>query len=407
MGQNKESQNNSLLRNQPDVRQEEEIDLVQIWLVLLKRKYLIAGICFLCALIGVAIAFTMPLKYAYKTSIEIGTTLTSTGSGVESTMIEPPEVVLAKIKESYIPRAIVQMMEKNVEQSFITQAKNPKKSNLIVLTTRGTADLAGPVHELHSLIIEPLLEDHLQVINVPRRDYEISVNQQKIQLEKLQNPRIFSIKEKEMLIQINAAKMKLSELDDQKQLLLSQDKRLTETQALLRKQADTVEANLAQVYASRPKATEEVGTEAQAMTLLMINSQIEQNEKRLAHLQERLNITLENQKETLQKKVAENRRAWSLQKERISKLQSQFEKLKISHELELENQKNNIYTIENKIDGLRETRLLSVATRSSRPTGPRKLLILLLSGVVGLMGGIMMAFFAEFASNARQRMDQY
>ena len=121
--------------------------------------------------------------------------------------------------------------------------------------------------------------------------------------------------------------MQRVKLDDQKKLLLSQDKRLVETQALLRQQIKKVDENLALAHASRPKATAEVGNGAQAMTMLMITNQVEQNEKRLSNLQERLTIGLENQKEVLQKEVAENRRSFDLQKEEISKLQSRLVEL--------------------------------------------------------------------------------
>ncbi|MCK4620858.1 MAG: hypothetical protein KAT62_01455 [Desulfuromonadales bacterium] len=404
MEQNMKSQDESLSREVSGAYQADEVDLVQLWLILSKRKYLIGGICSLCLLGGVAFAFLVPDKYTYSTSIEIGTTLENNGSGIVSRTIESPEAALAKIKESYIPLAVAQMTEQSTEKSFAIQARIPKKSNLIILSSKDTVNMAESYRVLHGLVTKPLMEDHLRIIDVPRRQYRISSDQAKIKLKILEDPRIFAIEEKDLLIQTEAAKMQLTGLDDQKNLLLSQDKRLTETQVLLRQQINTVEENLAQVHASRPKATAEVGNEAQAMTLLMINNQIEQNEKRLSGLQERLTIGLENQKEILQKKVAENRRAWKLQKEKIFKLQSQLVKLKVQRELDQESQENVISSIENKLTDLQETHTLGVAVRSFKPAGSGKKIVLALSGMLGLMGGVMLAFFAEFVSTARQRM---
>jgi uncharacterized protein involved in exopolysaccharide biosynthesis len=180
---------------------------------------------------------------------------------------------------------------------------------------------------------------------------------------------------------------------------------LAETQVLLRQQIKKVEENLAQAHASRPKATAEVGNEAQAMTMLMITNQVEQNEKRLSDLQERLTIGLENQKEVLQKEVAENRRDWELKKDEIAKLLSQLVRLKVNRESEQKTQKNLISSTQNKIDALLETRVLGVAVLSSKPFGPRKIYVLALSGMLGLMGGVMLAFCVEFVYSARRRMD--
>ena len=53
---------------------EDEISLVDLWLVLVKRKRLVWGIFVLSILLGLAAAFMLTKKYAYTTAIEIGTT---------------------------------------------------------------------------------------------------------------------------------------------------------------------------------------------------------------------------------------------------------------------------------------------------------------------------------------------
>lgn len=73
---------------------------------------------------------------------------------------------------------------------------------------------------------------------------------------------------------------------------------------LLRQQVSKLEENLTWAQANRAKAINKVNNEAQSMTLLMITNQIEQNEKCLYDLQERLTIAIENEKEILQNHVA-------------------------------------------------------------------------------------------------------
>jgi len=388
------------------VHPNDEIDLVQLWLILLNRKFLIVGIFGLCLVGGTAFAFLLPAKYTYTTSLEIGTTLASNGTGIVSRAIETPDSVLAKLNESYIPLAVGQMAESDRGLFSGVQAKNPKESNLIVLSSKGTLEVADSLRALHTLVIKPLIEDHRRILETPRRGYQITAAQETIKLKTLEDPRIYMIDEKDLSIQLDAAKMKLVDLDDQKKLLLSQEKRLIETQELLRQQIGKVERNLAQAQANWPKASTHVGSSgSQAMTLLMISNQIEQNERRLSELQERLNIGLENQKQVLQKDVAGNRRAWDLQKEQIAKLQSQLVTLKVKRESSQETQKNVVTSIENKLTDLQETRVLGFAVRSVTPSGPGKTVVLALSGILGLMGGVILAFISEFVVTACRRME--
>ncbi len=352
------SQNELLLSDGSGAHQTDEIDLVQLWLILLKRKYLIGSVCLLCLLGGTAFAFLVPAKYTYSTTIEIGNTLASNGTGIVSRPIESPEAVLAKIKESYVPLAVNQMKQED-KVTFAVTVRNPKASNLIILSSQGTVNMAEPYQNLHDMVTKSILIDHLKIIDVPRKEYKIQSQQEGIKLKKLEDPRIFAIEEKDLLIQIEAAKMKLTGFDEREKLLLSQNKRLAETQVLLRQQISKVEENLAQAHANRPKAINKVSNEAQAMTLLMITNQIEQNEKRLYDLQERLTIGIENEKEVLQDNVTQNSRERALQKEKIAELQIQLTKLKVQRENDIDEQKNVISSIDNKIDNLQETRTLS------------------------------------------------
>ncbi len=386
------------------VTQADEMDLFKLWLILWRRKYLIVGFGFLCVVVGVAYAFLTPAKYSYSTFIEIGNTLANSGTGIVSRSIEPPDAALIKLQEGYIPLGLMEMAKAKPDVKFAVKGRLPEKSNLIVLTSQGPADMAADYLALHDLLVKPFMEDHLRIIDVPRREYELMAAQEKIVLQDLEDPRIYSQAEKEFLIEIETEKNVLVSLDDEKQFLISQTKRLNDTQALLRQQITAVEQNLARIHAERPKATAEAVNEAQAMTLLMISNQIEQNEKRLSELQERLVITLEDEKAVSLKSIAENSRARTVQQDKIGLLQGQLVKQRVILEREQETQRNVVLSIDNKLANLQETRTLGVAVRSLKPTGTGKKIILILSGLCGIMGGLFLALFVELIGYVRQRM---
>ena len=403
--EDKKDFHNSIVSQQRIAGSEEtDIDLFQLLSILLKRKVLFFCFFSICVCVGLVYALWKPLVYTYSTPIEIGSTLVNQGAAIQSKIIESPESVLAKINESYIPFAVAQVLQSRGEV-FKIKARIPKNSRLVILSSVGTKDMSEVFQELHGFVEKKILQDHQRLIEVPRREYQLLTDQEKIKLNNLSDPRIYQISQKNLLIELDKAKKELVTLDDQKNLFRAQIKRLGETQMLLRTQIEAVGKNLAQVYASQPKAIDGVNDQSQAMTLLMINNQIEQNENRLAELKERLSITLENEKEILQNKIADNRRLWALQNQEIEKLQSELIKFNIKLESEQQHQKNIVASFENKLSEIQETRTLGVAVRSFNVAGGGKKIIVILAGILGLLGGGILVFLAEYLSVVRRRQD--
>ena len=334
-------------QNLPAYYQEDEINLVDLWLVLEKRKLVLVGVAVACVLAGLLYAVVVPRSYQYSTSIEIGTRL----SGTELTVMESPETVLAKVKESYIPLAQQDNLVTYPELKSVVEidVRVPKGSQIIVLSSKGPED-EGDIHKaLQQSVVGMLKKDHGRIVDVLRKETEILQHR---------------------------AVAKLEELRDAATLLISNEKRLGDTAKLLTKQSAEVRKDLIRAEKNQQRAIKEATDEAKAMTLLMLDSQIQRQRNRLAQLDERLQIKLIDSRDRLKKSVADNRRAQVNQQDTISKL-----------EIELAN--------------LRETRALFPPMRSPKPSGPGKTLIVLLSLVLGLILGLFAAFFAEFLSKAR------
>lgn len=333
----------------PSHSPEDEINLIDLWLVLEKRKLVLAGVVIACVLAGLLYAVVVPPSYQYSTSIEIGTRL----NGTEITVVESPQTILAKVKESYIPLAQQNYLDQHSELKSVTNidARVPKGSQIIVLSSKGSED-EGDIHKvLQQTVVDRLKNDHGRIIDVLRKDVEI-----------LQHKAV----------------AKLEELKDAAILLAANKKRLDDTSKLLSKQAAKVRQDLARAENNQQRAVKEATGEAKAMTLLMLDSQIQRQRNHLAQLDERLQVKLIDSHDRLTKSVADNRRAQANQQDTISKL-----------EIELEN--------------LRGTRALFPPMRSPEPSGPGKTLIVLLSLVLGLTLGLFAVFFVEFISTVRTK----
>lgn len=331
----------------PDHYDEDEINLVDLWLVLVKRKLILAGVVVASAVAALLYVVVVPPSYQYSTSIEIGTHL----NGVELSVVDSPETVLAKVKESYIPLAQQNYFDQHPERESVVKigARVPKNSKIIVLSSKG-ADADGDIHKaLQQSVVDRLKKDHGRIVDVLRKETEI-----------LQHKAV----------------AKLEELKDANELIMARGKRLNNFAALLTKQAEEARKDLLQVKNNRQKSVKEATNEAKAMTLLMLDSEIRNYRELLAEIDERLHIETADTQDAIKKELADNQRAQKAQQDNIAKL-----------EIQLVN--------------LHETSALQPPMRSLEPVGPGKTLIILLSLVLGLMLGVFAAFFAEFLSKVR------
>ena len=382
---------------------DDEIDLVDLFLILWKRKWLIFLTTIICIILGCGYLFYKTESYQYMTTLQIGALFEGESGSGQRNIIEAPEVVKVKLDSVYIPQASKNLMDLHNDRRMKAESNIQKDSNILLIKSNALLQDAEFIHSFHTQIVNPVLEEHRKILAASMKEFQFQAEQARLRLKELKDPQIYSFEEKVLQNQIRGAQSELTELDDRKILLESKKERLIDTRKIVNEQIRKIEKNLALAYAERPQAKEEVDDEGKALTFLMLNSQIEQNERQLADLKERSQVTIADQKQVLENQLAENRRKYALQKEKISELQSKLKKLQAERLNSIQKQENVIADAESKIDLYQDSRVLGIAQRSFEPEGPGKSLIIALSGILGLMGGVMLAFIAEFMNKVRQQ----
>jgi capsular polysaccharide biosynthesis protein len=330
---------------------EDEISLIDLWLVLVKRKKLLLAVFAACTLLGLITAFVLPKQYNYTTSIEIGSRIVRD----DIRPIEEPQTLLAKVQESYIPLVQHEYLTNHPEDDNVYKlsARIPKGSEIVVLQSKGAEEHATAFITLQQGVVDKVKKDHQRIVDVLRKEAEIERNK---------------------------AQSKLDELKDEASVLRAKEKRLNDMVQLLTKQIEDTKAHLAKVNQNRARAVGEAKNEAKAMTLLMLDSDIQQQRERLAQLQERLSIDIAEDRDDLEKKLADNKRTQANQNDEVSRLEAQ-------------------------LVNLRETRALVPPMQSNEPSGLSRKIILLLAMVIGAIFAVFVVFFAEFLAKAREQMD--
>lgn len=326
----------------------DEISLIDLLRVLFEHRRVVVVVLLSFTITGLIYALLFPMQYRYSTTIEIGTIM----EDGKTMLIDQPQTLLAKINEAYIPYAISQFTADRVRDYKIT-ARIPPGSEVVVLESKAPEDKGDTIISLHKQVVEYVKSNHQGV---------------------------FDIIKKEMNVELDKSKNKLSALQDRHKVLVADLKRLDQTAALLNAQIEELKALVADAISYRKMARSQTGDETQAMTLLMIDNEIQQNNQRLAALEERLHIDLPREKDSLNNLISDNSREQQEQTAEIAKIQAA-------------------------VNNMRETRMLIAPMRSGDPVGIGRTTIVLASAVAGVFAGIFAAFMMALVGKIKEELE--
>ncbi|MDT8421239.1 MAG: Wzz/FepE/Etk N-terminal domain-containing protein [Desulfuromonadales bacterium] len=359
-------------KNDVGTYRNDEIDLVELFLILVRRKYLVLFVCLSFLILGAIYSFSKSSVYSYRTVIEIGTSVIKNPKGYDSMPIETSDEVVSNLNSDYIPRAVSFLSSKKNKHGMSAKASAKKNGNIVELTSFGGADEAEIYKELHDQAALFFLADHRDLI---LESLEVAVEDESLKLEKI---------------------------DEQKGLLDLDSKRYSDLEIILKERIKKVELTLSQAQASYKKA---VSDQSEARILVMINDQISRSTSQLYSLEERLKVELALLKSQLAIKYSDNKREFDEQKERLVALQDvmfRYRNLKGNSQLLRVNEHAKVKEI---TTHLKESGISSLALRSAKPLGTSKVLIVLVLGAVGVFVGVVFAFVFEFVAYARKRME--
>jgi hypothetical protein len=325
----------------------DEISLVDVARVVWRHRR--AALATLLAVIaaGVAVALLTPKKYAYSTTIEIGSRV----EDGRTVPIETPETVLAKLQESYIPQARRRYREAHpeVDKTFAVEARLPRDSALVVLESTAPAQDGAAYRQIQEQVVQALVADHARVFDDQRTALALAKQR---------------------------AERDLQALVDQEAVLKGRFERLKSSQQQI---ADTRRL-IDDATANRSRAVAEARDEARAMTLLMLDNEVRANRARLADLQRQLQIGLADERDTLQSALQENQRNQVLQQAEVQRA-------------------------EQKLQNLRETRAVVVGMQSLEPVGISRALMGVLSILLGGLLALLVPLVLEFLGRVRDGLD--
>lgn len=301
---------------------DDEISLIDLALVLMRRKWLIIGIFIVCAGLGLSYALLMQGEPAHRYTTIVELARMDDGKPEES--IKGTQAILVK---TFVP-----MLRDELRKTYEDPAKRPPEADisipneserLLQIASEGVTNDYEDITYLHSGLVEYLKEELDKVVLTQKENIEL-----------------------------------------EKKNILAEIKRLAVEKERLMERIEHAQSRLETVRSFLDRAPREATDEVQAMTLLMIQSQMEEAHEQMVSLEDQFYSTIPDKLDSLNLKLA---------------------------------------NLNNKLESITTTQIRMLVRQSDNPVGgTSKKLILALSLVLGGMLGILGAFFAEFAGKIKE-----
>ncbi|MFB4202500.1 hypothetical protein KBTX_03266 [wastewater metagenome] len=325
---------------------DDEISLLDLWAVLVRRRLWLFGIAALVVLVTVAYALLRTPVFEYRALVEIA----SQDDG--TTPVEKPSAVAARFNDIYIPQATSAWSEAHPDSPEPgVEAGVAGDADLVRLSGKGAQVLSDAYASVMKDAVGRLTEDHAPITERLRN----RLRQQQSRAER----------------RLATARDSVTEIVERRKMLDGRTARLTQ-------EIDTLQQALGELEAVRPDGIADSPDAVSAVRRLLDN-EVAFKRQRLDDLRTELNTDLPRRRDELNDRLDTARN-------------------------EVESREEEVALLADRLAAITGTRLAAAPRRSDRPQGPSSAVIVALGAVLGLMLGVFAAFGAEFVSRANAHM---
>jgi hypothetical protein len=376
---------------------EDEVSLIDLWRVLSKRKKLIWGITFSLIILGIAAALVISKKYEYKSILQIGM--------IKDKPIEDVETAKSKLQNSFLPMVLVQYHNENPEEPIPNfNVSVPKNSQVVMLSSKAPESKGQQYIELQNKIAALLAKDHS--VSFEKYENEILHKLKVVELEvaALKDERLIKMDRQTIERKVKSKENDISKINDDISLTMEKIKGIDRLEMLKTKQLSKANGQISEFRQVQIQLATGTGTESQKiLTRSMVDSEIHRLLNKEAELEQYLSVNLRQEREALHKKQDELIRTKNLQKSELENIKAELMKFDFELEQKIEKKNLQLASLQLQLRNSQPTKMIVPPQRSAKPVGPGRKVIVALSGILGLMLGIFVAFFAEFLNKVKEK----
>jgi len=385
----------------------DEISLIDLLRVLLKRRKTLYLTFLLVFGTAFAYAILLPSKYEYATTIEIGTIVRQTPQGEQTILIDEPQTVAAKLQNSYIPLVLHDYAQAHPGDParYELKVEVPKNSELVVVKGKGSEDKEKTYIELLTDSVAKLVKDHERLMNIARSQLEAKLVQVKLALSSQEDDKTLNVLKSDYEQKIQAAKAKIEDSQDQIELATKKKRRLDDKAKLLENQIKDLSKNIQDSLHYRQAAKKDLQNGSDAMTMLLIDNEIQQNQNQLSDLRSQLQVDLKNEQEDYIRQIESQTLRKEVAVKELNSVKDSYEKALKDYRRDLIQRRQDVKEAETRLENSKQTAALVAPMRSNEPVGISKRNLIVLGIFLGLFLAIFAAFIHEFLANIRQQME--
>jgi len=392
---------------------DDEISLIDLWLVLVRRRWVLGAVFAATTLAGGGYAALAGNKERYVTPIEIGRYLDEEGN---LHALESSKELSSRLERSILPALRYEQESQEADREDENSYQEPPgievstpedlepPYQVVMLTSEVPQEERGRVESLHQRVLERIQDIQSERLQAERARFENNLENQRLTLEETRQERIQEHQKIEHAIA--SAQDQLEELEATEQRLGQRLSRLEDRRAFLERQ-ETFLADLLKDWRGINPSGSDSGGQAESLApWMMISGGARAAElyPQLIETREELALGLEETRSNLEEKLTQNTVAQAEVKRQIERKKSELERLDQRYERKLQRQRNEIEAQEARGRYFQRTDAAVIATASAG--GSKSAMIAALSAVLGIMLGIFSAFISEFHSRAKKVMQE-
>ena len=370
--------------------QYDEIELMDILLVIWKRKWLIILPTLLCVIAAGVYSFLLPQKWEVDAIIQPSKLFIQNEQGeFQEVLVTDPNQITGQINGASYDRLISAELNVELRKFPKLKAETLRNTNLVRVSIR-----EEDTQKAESILLS--LFKHLKV----ELDRKVDVEMKGIDTKITENENLIKLKEFNIKDALNGIKMEEIEKNKMRQEILSAKNKLKiseEREKNILEEMKTVKQRIDEIEAQQKEALAQKKEESEAISLLLYSNEVQNNFRYFNILDEKLS----NEKiirENLDLFIKERKESIKISDTQIEKLKTGIDKIKN----EMDNTKNDISLLRERKGQIDYAQLIKEPTPSLYPVSPRKKLNVAIAGILGLMIFTILAFFIEYIEKHKE-----
>ncbi|MHB8201967.1 MAG: Wzz/FepE/Etk N-terminal domain-containing protein [Acidithiobacillus sp.] len=383
----------------------DEISLHEIYQILRQKRVIIIVTTVLFAAVAGAYSFIRPANYAYQACASMG--IIGRDSHGQPIFIDSPQGAIAQLDHAYIPTVLDSRRKKVVFNVKDLKAFSPKYSSMVCITTDAPKHLGDVISQIQNTSLQLLVNNNKKMSAVSNASAESQIKelQARAKTISISGPNIKAdegAKLKELQARAKTILTDVSNNLDQERAVASQLELINTKDSVIKKQIARIKKEMSKMQPLVANGANGVHSNSTALTMMIQNNQIAQEQQQLFNLEMELSVALPNERTALLNQLKSLKRKAGDLGSQAATNSAQIEATRAALNLKEGDLSSQAATnsaqlklAQVSLKALQITHVVRPSSPSIEPVGPGKGVFIVLGALMGLMLSVFYVLLAH------------